>query len=91
MEKSIHALPKWHWKFIASVLLFGNHSRKHGRWKQLVHVYTGTQRIKTQEGSAQLGVFAALWQQSPDGEASEQWFLWSSSGFSCSAQAYFTS
>lgn len=53
MENSISALPKWHWKFIASVLLFRNCSGKHRRWKQLVQVYTVRQRIKTQGCSTQ--------------------------------------
>lgn len=52
MENSILELPKWHWKFIASVLLFRNCSGKHTRWKRLLQVCAVSQRIKTWDCSA---------------------------------------
>lgn len=78
MEKSIHELPKWHWKFIASVLLFGNRSGKHGRWKQLVQVYTGTQRFKPRNTQSVSSSLAAATRRRGLGAAElrrQQWFL----------------
>lgn len=92
MENSISALPKWHWKFIASVLLFRNCSGKHRRWKQLVQVYTVRQRIKTQGRSTQTVYrspsLAAATKKDP---ASEQQSSGARSVFSCSLQDCFSS